>query len=122
MELMGVITGLRSIGDRRVSPVTVCTDSRYVVDGISKGWAERWRARGWMRDAKHRAENIDLWSILLDLCEAHRPTFVWVKGHAGHAENERCDTLATEAALSQGLPVDEAYETGKTGVSQPTLF
>jgi ribonuclease HI len=122
MELMAVIMGLRSLEGRRVSPVTVCTDSRYVADGISKGWAARWRANGWMRDAKHRAENIDLWAVLLDLCAKIRPSFVWVKGHAGNRENERCDTLAKEAAESSGLPADLAYEKGETGISQPTLF
>jgi ribonuclease HI len=122
MELTGAIVGLKSLAGRKVSPLTVCTDSRYVVDGISKGWASRWRSRGWMRDAKHRAENIDLWAILLDLCDAYRPSFVWVKGHAGHAENERCDSLAKEAASSPGLQADEAYEKGETGVTLPTLF
>lgn len=122
MELMGAIAGLRSLGGRRVSPVTVCTDSRYVVDGISKGWARRWRANGWMRDAKNRAVNIDLWAVLLDLYETHRPSFVWVKGHAGNTENERCDVLARMAAETPGLPADEVYEKGDTGVFQPTLF
>lgn len=122
MELMGAIAGLRSLAGRRTGPVTVCTDSRYVVDGISKGWAVRWRSRGWMRDARNRAENIDLWSALLDLCEAVRPGFVWVKGHAGNTENERCDFLARKAAQGTGLQADEAYEKGETGVSRPTLF
>lgn len=122
MELMGAIVGLKSLDGRRPGPVTVCTDSRYVVDGISKGWAARWRSRGWMRDARNRAENIDLWSVLLDLCTAISPGFVWVKGHAGHRENERCDFLAREAAQGAGLQADEAYEKGKTGVSLPTLF
>ena len=122
MELTGAIVGLRFLDGRLTGPVTVCTDSRYVVDGISKGWAVRWRSRGWMRDGRNRAENIDLWSVLLDLCDALRPDFVWVKGHAGHRENERCDFLAGEAARGASLQADEAYEKGQTGVSQPTLF
>ncbi|HNY65030.1 MAG TPA: ribonuclease HI [Deltaproteobacteria bacterium] len=122
MELTAAIMGLKSLGGRKVSPVTVCTDSRYVVDGIMKGWARRWRRNGWMRDSRSRAENIDLWSVLLDLSDTYSPTFVWVKGHAGHRENERCDALAKQAARSPDLPADSAYEKGETGVLQPTLF
>ncbi|MGI6388034.1 MAG: ribonuclease H family protein [Desulfomonilia bacterium] len=122
MELTGVIEGLRSLEGGPVRPVSVYTDSRYVVDGMSRGWAKKWKRQGWMRDARHRAENIDLWSVLLDLSERYQPRFVWVKGHAGIAENERCDALAKQAALRPDLPPDHAFEKGETGVNQPTLF
>ncbi len=122
MELTAVIEGLKSLEGGPARPVSVYTDSRYVVDGISRGWAKRWKRQGWMRDARHRAENIDLWAVLLDLSERYKPRFVWVKGHAGIVENERCDTLAKQAALRPGLPPDHAYEKGETGVNQPTLF
>ncbi len=122
MELMGSIMGLRSLGPVTGRQIVVYTDSSYVVNGVMKGWAKRWRSKGWMRDAQHRAENVDLWADLLDLCEAYDPRFVWVKGHAGNVENERCDVLARMSALKADLPVDLAYEKGKTSVGQPTLF
>ena len=72
------------------------TDSKYVADGISKGWAEAWRKNGWRKSDKKPALNIDLWEELLDLLKTHKVTIEWVKGHAGHPENERCDKLAVE--------------------------
>ena len=74
--------------------VTVTTDSRYVVDGIEKGWAKSWRAKGWVKADRKPALNPELWGRLLDLLEGHEVTFCWIKGHAGHPENERCDRLA----------------------------
>lgn len=94
MELMGVITGLEAL--KYPCRVTVQTDSRYVVDGIEKGWAASWRKRGWIKSDKKPALNPDLWGRLLDLLEIHEVKFTWIKGHAGHPENERCDSLAVE--------------------------
>jgi ribonuclease HI len=91
----------------------VYTDSQYVADAISKGWAKRWRANGWKRNQKDRAVNPDLWAELLDLCEYHKVTFVWVRGHAGNTENERCDRLSVLASQGKDLPVDEVYERGE---------
>ena len=71
----------------------------YIIDAIQKGWAKKWRANGWMRNAKDPALNPDLWEKLLDLLEKHEVSFVWVKGHAGHPENERCDQLAVQESL-----------------------
>ncbi|HQG30926.1 MAG TPA: ribonuclease H family protein [Deltaproteobacteria bacterium] len=122
MELMACIEGLKSLGEGPVRSVTIYTDSRYVAEGINKGWARRWRNNSWMRDAKHRAENIDLWSVLLDLCDRYRPRFVWLKGHSGIRENERCDFLAKQAAKKPDLPPDLAYEKGETALTQPSLF
>ena len=76
--------------------MTLYSDSKYIIDAIQKGWAKKWRANGWMRNAKDPALNPDLWEKLLDLLEKHEVTFVWVKGHAGHPENERCDQLAVQ--------------------------
>ena len=73
---------------------SLTSDSRYLVDGIEKGWALSWRANGWRKKDKSPALNADLWEPLLSLCETHEVTFRWVKGHAGHPENERCDKLA----------------------------
>ena len=92
MELTGVISGLEAL----VTPcaVTLTTDSRYVVDSITKRWVYAWQKKGWIKSDKKPALNVDLWERLLPLLEKHQVTFVWVKGHAGHPENERCDQLA----------------------------
>lgn len=92
MELTGVIAGLSAL--KYPCKVTVQTDSKYVVDGIEKGWAKSWRKNGWIKSDKKPALNSDLWEKLLGLLERHEVSFVWIKGHAGHAENERCDRLA----------------------------
>jgi ribonuclease HI len=107
MELMACIAGLKALRYR--CEVTLYSDSQYVVNGITQGWARRWRANGWMRNKNEPAINPDLWGALLELCEAHDVTFKWVRGHAGHAENERCDKLAVEAAAAKDLPVDMGF-------------
>lgn len=92
MELLGVITGLEAL--KYPCRVVIQTDSRYVVDGIEKGWARSWRKNGWIKSDKKPALNSDLWERLLDLLDRHEVRFTWIKGHAGHPENERCDRLA----------------------------
>ena len=92
MELMGVISALSAL--KFPCDVVLTTDSKYVVDSVTKGWAKGWRANGWIKSDKKPALNADLWEKLLDLLEVHTVEFVWVKGHAGHPENERCDALA----------------------------
>lgn len=92
MELMAVIAGLEAL--KEPCSITLYTDSRYVADGIAKGWASSWRAHGWKKADKSPALNPDLWERLLDLLEKHDVKIVWVKGHAGHPENERCDEMA----------------------------
>ncbi len=92
MELLGVITALEAL--KYPCEVRVTTDSKYVVDGISKGWAAGWKKRGWKKSDGKPALNPDLWERLLALLEIHKTEFVWIKGHAGHPENERCDRLA----------------------------
>lgn len=94
MELLAVITALEAL--KEPCHVTVTTDSKYVSDGISKGWAESWRAHGWKKSDGKPALNRELWERLLELISRHEVEFVWVKGHAGHPYNERCDTLAVE--------------------------
>lgn len=108
MELMGPIKALQALN--RPSRVVLHTDSRYVVDAVSKGWAKKWRANDWMRNKKEQAVNPDLWALLLKLLEEHEVEFRWVRGHAGNRENERCDQLAVQAAKGQGLPRDEGYK------------
>ena len=97
MELTAVITGLAAL--KEPCEVTLSSDSRYIIDAIQKGWAKKWQANHWMRNAKEPALNADLWEQLLGLLERHPVTFVWVKGHAGHPENERCDQLAVQASM-----------------------
>ncbi|KAB2953005.1 ribonuclease HI [Heliorestis acidaminivorans] len=108
MEIMAVIKGLEAL--KEPCQVTVYSDSRYVVDAMTKGWAKKWRTQGWMRDKKNRALNADLWARLLTINEKHDVDYRWVRGHAGDIENERCDALATEAARGTNLPKDEREE------------
>ena len=112
MELMGPIESLASLNQRRC--VTLYSDSKYVVDAISKGWAKRWQANAWKRNKKDRAINPDLWARLLMLCKEHDVEFRWVRGHSGNFENERCDQLAVQAANQKNLIVDEGYESSQT--------
>ena len=108
MELMAPIKGLEALDER--CRVTLHSDSKYLVDGIEKGWAQRWRDNGWMRNKREPAVNPDLWERLLDLCETHDVKFSWVRGHGGDPENERCDRLAVQAYRRPDLPADEGYE------------
>jgi len=95
MEMTAVIEALSRL--KYPCNVIIKTDSRYVVDGIEKGWAKSWRRNNWIKSDKKPALNPDLWGKLLDLCETHSVTFEWIRGHAGHPENERCDKLAVAA-------------------------
>ncbi|MCL2197888.1 MAG: ribonuclease HI [Defluviitaleaceae bacterium] len=95
MEMMGVIKGLQML--KQPCEVEIYSDSKYVVDAIEKGWAIRWKQNGWKRNKKEEALNPDLWEEMLALLEKHKVKFNWIKGHAGHPENERCDELARAA-------------------------
>ena len=98
MELSAVIAALSAL--REPCEITLTSDSKYVVDAVTKGWAKSWKAKGWKKADKSPALNSDLWDKLLSLLDYHTVTFVWVKGHAGHPYNERCDALATAFADS----------------------
>ena len=110
MEMMAAIAALKSLETR--SNVTLHSDSKYIVDAVNQGWAKRWQANGWKRNKKEIAKNPDLWQELLDLCQKHEVDLVWVKGHAGIPENERCDAIAVAAAQQPNLPPDEGYLKG----------
>lgn len=97
MELTGVIKGLQAL--KRPCDVILTTDSKYVIDAITKGWVYKWQSQNWMRDKKSPALNSDLWKELLPLLETHNVEFIWVKGHAGHRENEICDSLAVKESM-----------------------
>ena len=95
MELLGVIRALEAL--REPCIVELWSDSRYVIDGLGKGWAKSWRARGWVKSDKKPALNPDLWERLLELTEQHEMRYHWVRGHAENAYNNRCDALAVAA-------------------------
>jgi len=95
MELTAVIEGLAAL--KQPCAVTLCSDSKYVIDGLQKGWAVSWRAKGWVKSDKKPALNPDLWEKLLELTATHKMSYIWIRGHEGHPENERCDRLAVDA-------------------------
>ena len=92
MELMGVISALEAL--KEPCRVSLYTDSKYVVDAVNLGWAKRWKAAGWKKNKTEAAKNPDLWERVLDLIAYHEVRFIWVKGHASNALNNRCDVLA----------------------------
>lgn len=112
MEIVACVEGLRAL--KQKSEVVIFSDSQYVVNSISKGWAKKWQTQGWMRNDKERAESPDLWAQLLELCNQHNVEFQWIKGHNGTKENERCDQLAMEATQKKNLPADIGFENGKS--------
>jgi ribonuclease HI len=103
MELMAVIKGLEALKRDKLS-VMVVSDSEYVVNAIKKGWLFEWEKKGWKR-----VKNVDLWKQFIGLYRQHHVTFQWIKGHAGHPENERCDQLAVEASQNGYLKEDTGY-------------
>jgi len=108
MELLACIEGLRSL--KRPCKVVLTSDSKYVVNAMVKGWAKKWRSKGWRLSPSKPAKNPDLWAQLLDLCDEHRVEFKWVKGHNDHPQNERCDELAVVASAGKELPPDTGFE------------
>ena len=94
MELTAVISALSAL--KEPCDVQLYSDSKYIIDAVTKGWAKSWKAKGWIKADKKPALNSDLWDELLTLLDKHTVEFIWVKGHAGHPENERCDRLAVE--------------------------
>ena len=108
MEIYAAIKGLEAL--KTPCSVELYSDSEYLVNAMTRGWAKRWKEKNWWRNRKEKAANSDLWERLLALCDGHQVDFVWVKGHAGEPENERCDRLAFNALQKGGLPPDQAYE------------
>ena len=108
MELMAVIKALEAL--KQSCDVELVSDSEYVLNSLSKGWARKWKANGWRRSPGGVVPNWDLWQRLLDLADFHTVHVQWVRGHAGHEENERCDQLATAAAADSPTAIDSGYE------------
>jgi len=110
MELLAVISGLEAI-KKEGHPVTIYSDSKYVVDSVEKGWIWGWQKKNFAKKA-----NPDLWQRYIPLHQKYKPKFIWIKGHAGHPENERCDQLAVQAASGGMLPADQWYENHRDSV------
>lgn len=104
MELMAVIVGLEAL--KMPCDVTVYSDSKYVVDAFNNNWIEGWIKKGWKTAGKTPVKNVELWQRLLKAKELHKVEFIWVKGHAGHEYNERCDSLAVAAGKKENLKTE----------------
>lgn len=113
MELLAVIAGLEAL-KKPGSKVTVYTDSKYVADAVIKGWLLQWESK-----AFKKKKNPDLWKRFLDVYRKHNVKIIWIKGHAGHPENELCDKLAVEASKKEGLPEDAGFTPED---EEPVLF
>jgi len=107
MELLAAIVGLEALTSK--CSVKLHSDSKYLVDSVNDGSVQKWRENDWYRTRKQKARNIDLWDRFLDALESHEVELIWVKGHAGIADNERCDYLAVEAAKADNLFTDSGY-------------
>ena len=107
MELLGAIVGFESL--KRPCKVDYYSDSQYDVKAFTDDWISGWLVRGWKNAQKKPVKNVDLWKRLLAAVEPHQVSYHWVRGHAGHPENERCDALATAAADGEELLVDEGF-------------
>ena len=105
MELMAAIVGLEALN--RPCEVELYSDSQYLVNAFNKRWIENWQKKNWKRGKNEPVKNVDLWKRLLAAKAPHNVKFIWVRGHNGHPQNERCDALATAAADGTGLIVDE---------------
>lgn len=106
MELLGVISGFEALN--RPCEVKVVSDSQYVIKAFTEHWVDKWQKSGWKRKGG-AVLNVDLWKRLLEAMKPHKVSFEWVKGHAGHPENERCDELATGSAMGENLLIDEGF-------------
>jgi ribonuclease HI len=107
MEMMAAIAGLQSL--QEPCRVRLTTDSQYVKQGITQ-WIQNWKRRGWLTASKEPVKNVDLWKLLDTEVQRHQVDWHWVKGHSGHDENERCDVLARDAAMSSDLLEDTGYQ------------
>jgi ribonuclease HI len=119
MEIYAAIQGLEALTEP--CQVTLYSDSEYLVRAMNEGWVQRWKANHWKRNKQDKALNVDLWERLLALCDRHRVEFVWVKGHSGLRENERCDQLSMAALRKKNLPIDDGYEQAQIQ-SQPRFI
>lgn len=108
MELLAAIRGLEAL--KEPCAVNLYSDSKYLIDALTKGWLTSWQANGWRKSDKKPVLNVDLWKRLIPLLAMHEMRYFWLKGHDGHEENERCDLLARTASLGTDLDEDKLYE------------
>lgn len=108
MEVTAAIKALEAL--KEPCEAQLFSDSAYLVNAMTKGWARSWKAKGWRRPRNATVENVNLWEELLLLCDKHKVRFCWVEGHAGIEDNERCDKLALTAAKLTNLPEDTGYK------------
>ncbi len=121
MELLAAIAGLEGL--KEPCRVHLCSDSKYLINAMTCGWLRKWKELGWRRGPGQRLRNVDLWKRLDAACGPHELHWHWVKGHAGHVENERCDFLAVAAAEGDDLPSDGGYlEQEQLAGEEPGLF
>ena len=116
MELLAVIVGLEQL-KKPGTTITIYSDSKYVVDATEQGWIKGWQARGFKK-----VKNVDLWKRFIEIAKQHNVKFVWIKGHAGHPENERCDELAVLAANSNQKSIDSEYVKSLDSSDKEGLF
>ncbi len=121
MEYLAVIKALKAVKKKDNVEIIVYSDSRLLVDTMTKGWIEKWRRNGWVKSDKKIARNKDLLKQLYELKQELNVKFKWVKAHAGLEENERCDTLAREAAMGNKLLIDKEYERLKKYGVEPKI-
>jgi len=107
MEMMAALVGLQSL--KEPCKVTVISDSKYLIDAMAKGWIHGWKKKGWSRGPNKPLKNADLWKLISGAIIGHQINWMWVKGHAGQTENERCDILATNAADEPNKPQDTGF-------------
>ncbi len=108
MELMAAIIGLEAL--TKPCQVELYSDSKYLTDAFNQRWIDGWIKKGWKRGKNEPVKNTELWKRLLTAMQPHQVRYIWVKGHDGHEQNERCDQLATSAADGENLLIDEVFE------------
>jgi ribonuclease HI len=108
MELMALVMALEALKYSCI--VSIHADSKYLLDAFRENWIERWKQKGWRTRSRTEVQNIDLWKRIDELMQNHHPSFSWIKGHSGHAENTRCDKLALSAATHSASLIDQGYE------------
>lgn len=110
MEILAAVKALQAIKDNKRHKIKLHSDSRLLINAFNSNWIEKWKKNNWMRNSKEKVLNSDLWKLLIEQTVKFDMEFIWVKGHVGVPENERCDVLSKQAAMGSDLGIDEFYE------------